>query len=544
MKKNRLLFYNGEILTLTEAMPQASWLLVEGAYIGAVGTGDEWQGFQKEAVLVDLAGRTLIPGLIDSHVHLMETALNEMGINLGECRSIEDVTACIRHNQNGHTWGKLIHCVGLEEIKLKENRMPTRFELDTVITDRMLWVSSVEYHVSVVNTLGFRWLDLPFNLEGIQRDEAGTPTGVLTGRANFFARKKLLGLTTDQTREKGIGRVLRQAVEKGVTTINAMEGGFLFHDQDALYVLRNLEKMPIDVALFYQTTDVARVVALGLDKIGGCIFVDGSFGAHTAALDYPYTDREESMGTLFFHYEEIRDFVNESMKHNLTVTLHAIGTRAIRLVLEAYREARQLQPQSSSMLRIEHFELPNEDLIEQAVLLQVILSMQPAYEYFWGGAGGMYEERLGKRRRQRTNPLKTLWRQGCVIAGGSDSDVTPIDPLLGIHAAVNHPTESERLTPLEALTMFTLNGAKAIGEQTQKGTLEAGRLADLCVLEANPLRVDPATIKGIPVVATIKNGQVLYDNGLHLSSEDRRHREPASKELENNRAAIRGKAAR
>ncbi|SMP52253.1 amidohydrolase [Anoxynatronum buryatiense] len=519
MKNDRLLFFNGEILTLTETMPQADWLLVADGKITAVGRGSEWERYQAGATSVDLAGRTLIPGLIDSHVHLMETALNEVGINVGACGSVDEIIAHIRNNQGRHAWGKLIHCVGLEEVKLKEKRMPTRFELDTVITDRMLWISSVEYHVSVVNTLGLRWLDLPFNLEGIQRNEAGVPTGVLTGRANFFARKKLLGLTTDQTREKGVRQVLSRAIEKGVTTINAMEGGFLFHDQDALYVLRSLEKMPIDVAFFYQTTDVAKVVALGLDKIGGCIFVDGSFGAHTAALDYPYSDRGESMGTLFFHFEEIRDFVSESMKHNLTVTLHAIGTRAIRLVLEAYREGRRLHPCSTSILRIEHFELPNQDLIEQAVLLKVILSMQPAYEYFWGGSGGMYEERLGEQRRCRTNPLKTLWKQGCIIAGGSDSDVTPIDPLLGIHAAVNHPTESERLAPLEALAMFTLNGAKAIGQQGEKGTLEVGRLADLCILEENPLRVNPEKIKDIQVTATIKKGKILFERGLQLNSE-------------------------
>lgn len=515
MKNEKMVFHNGSILTMMEEMPRAEWLLVEKGKIAALGSGRGWERHQDNNRVIDLAGKTLVPGFIDSHVHLMETALNKVGINLTNCDSIGQVLTRIKKNWQQQAWGKMIHCVGLEETKLKEKRMPTRGELDTIITDRLLWVSSIEYHVSVVNTFGLRWLDLPFNLEGIERDERGTPTGILTGRANFYARRKLLALTTDGIRGKGISQVLERAIEKGVTTINAMEGGYLFNDQDALYVIENKQKMPIDIEVFYQTTEVDKVLALGLDKIGGCIFVDGSFGAHSAALDYPYADRQGTMGTLFFHEEEIHDFVQESVKHHLMVTLHAIGTKAIRLVLEAYREARKMYPDSCSLFRIEHFELPNQDLIEQAVRLKVILSMQPAYEYFWGGPGKMYEERLGFYRSKRTNPFHTLLNYGCIIAGGSDSDVTPIDPLLGIHTAVNHPTETERISPWEAMKMFTINGAHAINQAHEKGKLAVGCLADLCILQENPLEVAPETIKDIQIAGTIKNGSVLYQNGLY-----------------------------
>ena len=511
MKKNRLFLYNGNILPVHKAGSMASWLLAEDGRIIQTGVGTYDLSWLQDSTAIDLRGETVIPGLIDSHVHLVETALNEVSNSLDRCETMEGLLHRIRKAHVEQTqWGDMLHFNGLESSRLAEKRLPTRFDLDSAVKDKLVWVSSVEYHISVVNTICFRRLDLPYNLEGIQRDETGTPTGVLTGRANFYARRKLLGITSDKTRDKGVKGVLKRAVEKGVTTINAMEGGFLFHDRDALYVHRNRERMPIDVELFYQTTDVENAVAMGLSKVGGCIFVDGSFSSHTAALDYPYTDRPETSGTLYFQEEEVLDFVCNSMKHHLTVTMHAIGTRAIRQVLNAYRLGRKAFPHSAGILRIEHFELPNPDLIDEAVMMNVILSMQPAYEYFWGGPGNMYEERLGIRRRKRTNPFRTLLEHGCVIAGGSDSDVTPIDPLLGVHAAVNHPTETERISVMEALKMFTCNGAKAIGQADQKGIIAPGYLADLCVLGHNPLTVSHENLKEIPVTGTIKAGRIIH----------------------------------
>lgn len=511
MDSNNLLLYNGKLITLAEDMPTGEWVYIKKGFIQDIGTGEGYKQYLGEGPSIDLKGGTLIPGFIDSHVHLMESAFNALGNHLGECSSIEDILEILKEAKVEKTeWGNMIHCIGLEEIKLKEKRMPTRWELDQVVKDKLVWISRIEYHVSVVNTLAFRLLNLPFNLSGIERDENGVPTGVLRGRANFLARKKLLGLTSDDTRSKGVKVVFKKVIKAGVTTINAMEGGFLFHDRDATYVHKNIKKFPIDVELFFQTTDVAKVKAMNLKKIGGCIFVDGSFGSYTAALEEAYTDDTNSRGTLFFTKEEIISLAEEAISNDLDITLHAIGPRAIGLVLEAYEIAKDKHPSSRSILRIEHFELPSGDQIQRAVRLGVILSMQPTYEYFWGGKGKMYEVRLGEIRRRRTNPFATILAHGGRIAGGSDSDVTPIEPLLGIHSAVNHPTVEERISPYDALKLFTLNGAIAIGKETIKGKIAKGYLADLCLLEDNPLEIEADRIKDIKVLGTIKAGKVLY----------------------------------
>jgi hypothetical protein len=141
--------------------------------------------------------------------------------------------------------------------------------------------------------------------------------------------------------------------------------------------------------------------------------------------------------------------------------------------------------------------------------------MQPAYEYFWGGEGRMYDVRLGPDRRKRTNPLKTLLNKGLTIAGGSDSDVTPMDPLLGIHGAVNHPNPEERISPYEALKMFTINGAKGVFQEDIKGSIEVNKYADLVLLNASPLDVDAENIKEIEVELTIKEGNILFSGKRH-----------------------------
>ncbi|SES82880.1 hypothetical protein SAMN05660297_00634 [Natronincola peptidivorans] len=511
MHNKNLLLYNGKIITLSEARPAGEWVYIKKGMIEDIGIGEGYKAYIFDAEVINLKGATVVPGLIDSHVHLMETALNVLSNHLGDCGCIQDILDLLKTAKEEKTeWGTMIHCIGLEEINLHEKRMPTRWELDQVVKNKLVWISTVEYHVSVVNTLGFRLLNLPFNLPGIERDEEGVPTGVLRGRANFLARKKLLGITSDETRGKGVREVFKKIIAAGVTTINAMEGGFLFHDRDAVYVHKNLKKFPIDVELFFQTTDINKVKKMHLKKIGGCIFVDGSFGSSTAALENPYTDNEENKGTLFFTKEEITTFATEAVENNLDVTVHAIGTRALSLVLEAYKIAIRKNPNSTSIMRIEHFELPTKEQIETAVRLGIILSMQPAYEYFWGGEGKMYQMRLGDLRRRNTNPFATIIANGGIIAGGSDSDVTPINPLLGIHGAVNHPTIEERVSPIEALKMFTINGAIAIGKEDIKGRIAKDYIADLCLLDKNPLEIDVDKIKDIQVLGTIKNGEVLY----------------------------------
>jgi len=194
----------------------------------------------------------------------------------------------------------------------------------------------------------------------------------------------------------------------------------------------------------------------------------------------------------------------------LQLALYTIGDRAIEQALVAHEYALDKTGNTGLRHRLEHVELPTLDQIRRAKKLGLVFSMSPTYEYIWGGPGKLYHERLGENYK-RTNPFDQIIGEGVVICGGSDCDVTPADPLLGIHAAVNHPVEAHRVPVYEALKMFTCNGAYGIFEEDKKGTLEVGKLADIVILDSDILATAKEKIKDIKVMATIKSGRILHN---------------------------------
>jgi hypothetical protein len=468
----------------------------------------------SEDRVIDLEGKPVLPGFIDSHVHMVQTGLNLLGIDLSGCTSVNQILEMVREAAKDCGEGQIIRGLKIEEGRIKERRFPNRWELDRAAPDRIVWLNRVEYHISSVNSYAFHMLKLPFNIKGIEKNGGGLPTGVLRGQANFLARKKFLGMIPDDLRSRGVDMVAERALTMGVTTINAMEGGVVFHDRDADFIHSYAGKLPLDVELFYQTTDVKKVARMNLNRVGGCVFLDGSFGSRTAALFDSYSDSPNTLGILYFTQEEIDAFIAEAHCRNMQCTVHAIGPRAIEQILNSYEKVLAKYPVKGHIHRIEHFELPTESQLERAASLGIILSMQPTYEVYWGGAGGMYERRLGKERCKATNPFRKIIDKGCIIAGGSDSDVTEINPVLGIYGAVNHPTPEFRITVKEAIDMFTVNGAVATGQDREKGTIEEGKKADLVVLDRDPFNVRQEDLITLKVEMTIKDGEIVYrDNG-------------------------------
>ncbi len=511
MLKADLILYNGKILQMNgKGLLQEAVAIKDGKILD-VGKNSEIKDYMGHTTeVIDLKGRTAVPGFIDSHVHLVPTGLNALGLNLKRVKSIKDILNLIKKKLETPKNGDVIWGVALDELSLKEKKLPTRYDLDSIAPEIPVFISRVEYHTIVVNSCAFHKINLPFNLEGIEKDSRGLPTGRLHHHASSIARKKLFEMIPEEKRQQGVELAINQAIRRGVTTVVAMEGGFLFHDNHAELLIKHKASLPIDIELFYQTTDINKVISYNLPRIGGCIFLDGSFGSRSAALFEPYQDMPQCQGNLYFTQEEVDEFVIKAHEKKLQIAMHAIGGRAIQQVLTAYEKALSKIPRRDHRHRIEHFELPTDDQIKKARELGIIVSVQPAYEYMWGWPGGMYEIRLGKERCKRANPFKKLIDSGLLLAGGSDSDVTPINPLLGIHSAANHPHSESKITPYQALKMFTINGATAIFQEKSKGTIERGKIADIAVLENNPLEVDTDAIKDIKVDYTIKNGKILY----------------------------------
>lgn len=458
-------------------------MLVQGGLI-------QWVGPVSAAV--DLP-RVYIPGVavsgfIDSHVHLTATGLDMLALDAQEFSAIPDLLAAIAQldDRNG-----LVRVWGYEPDKFRERRYPTLEELDRACPRNLLWINHIESHGTLVNTPSLQALGLP------------SSQALLVGENNQRARNFFLGSISAQEREEAILAAAGLAVSRGVTTLHAMEGGRLFHNLDVEAVLAMQDRLPVDAVIYPQVIQVDWPVELGLRQIGGCLPLDGSSGVYTAALTQPYYRREDR-GAIYYSREEIRDYVLNAHQHDLQVAMHACGDAAIDIFLDAVEYAQGRFPYIPH--RIEHFEIPRADQVERCVRLGVILSMQPAFDWHWGGPDGDYARTLGPTGWQNTNPVGWAVRAGLVVAGGSDSGVTPLDPLLGIRAAVSHHNPEQRVSLDQALAMFTENGALA-ARLEDRGRLEPGLRADIAVLDKDIYSLPEGNTQ---VMATIVRGNLAW----------------------------------
>ena len=260
----------------------------------------------------------------------------------------------------------------------------------------------------------------------------------------------------------------------------------------------------------FQTVDVDRVVRMGLPRIGGCLCVDGACFENTACFYEPYLDKPGTRGYLNYAEDEIFAFVRTAHEAGLQIGMHAIGDRAIDVLASAYAVAQAASPRPDMRHRIEHFQAPTEHSMGIAAELNLALPMQPIFSYLWDRPGAdHYVRQFGEARADAMESFARLIERDLVISGGSDSPVTTIDPLLGIHSAVNNPRASRRTSLEDGLKMFTANGAWVAHDEYGYGALKPGLAADLVVLGADP-REESAHIDQIPVLTTVSRGEVTH----------------------------------
>jgi predicted amidohydrolase YtcJ len=507
----RLALINGDVVTMAAEQPRAQAVLAVDGRIALVGSDAEVLAARQGAEVLDLRGQTLLPGFLDTHVHLMATGIAGVGLQLQDCRSLAAALGLVRQAARQET---LVRGLGFDPTVLAENRFPTRAELDEASGGVPTYLARRDLHAAVLNSSALALVQEAAGEPGYERDPAsGEPTGLLRAEAWYKASSLLFGAVDEGTWRRALHVAARQALAVGATTVHALEGGFTSGDVD-LGALGDYLAEPgearLKIVLWWQTKDVARVLAAGLPRIGGCLLVDGSFGSQTAALVEPYADRPDWHGVLYQSDQELSDFVLRAHRAGLQIALHAIGDRAIGQALAAYQQALAAYPRLGHRHRLEHFMLPTAEQIAAAARLGVHVAVQPTFCQQWGGEGGMYYQRVGAERYARFYPLRTMLDAGLTLGGGSDSTVTPLQPLLGIHAAVNRAEPEQRLTPAQALRLYTLDAARLAFEEQEKGSIAPGKAADLVVLGANPLRVPPAEISSLPVAMTFVDGTLAW----------------------------------
>jgi predicted amidohydrolase YtcJ len=458
-----------------------------------------------ETTVVDLDGRTLLPGFVDAHTHMEMVGRRQREADLGDATGPAeclDRLQARRDETDGWVLG-----FAYDESAWDESRYLRREDLDTVSTDRPVAAFREDMHLASVNSvvLDRYEADLP---DGDVRREAGDPTGVLVEDAldTIWAA---IEADPDRTREY-LRAAQATANRRGVTAVHDM-----VRRSHAPRVYRDLDRageLTLRVRINYWSDHLDAVLETGLrsghgsDRVqtGGIkSYTDGSIGGHTARLSEPYADADESeerRGEWVVPPAELAALVERVDGAGLQMTTHAIGDAAIEATLDAHEGT------DGERHRIEHVEVLTEELIDRLASSSVVVSAQPNF-LKWAREDGLYAERLGEKRRRNSNQFRTLTDRGVELAFGSDC--MPLDPLFGIAQAVDAPTPAQELSVFEALRAYTHGAARAGFDEDRMGTVTAGNCADLVVLEESPWATDD--IAGIGVDMTVVGGEIVHD---------------------------------
>jgi len=516
-----LILYNAKVYTLNRKEPRAQAVAVKGKKIFAVGSNAKILRLKAlKTKVINLKGKTVLPGFVDCHVHIRSYAKTLEQPELRDLTSIKQLQKRLRQAATGKPPNAWITARGFDEEKFKEKRLPTRFDLDEAVSGNPVFITRVDGHLSVANTKALEIAGITKETQftqggAIEKDsDTGDPTGVLTENAYDLVQGVI-----PKPDEKELLRIYekacRKVVEKGLTAVH-----FIITDAEDVRILQKLRKQNRLKPRIYLMIPVEHLDRLGelvfteddKTKVGSIkIYTDGSLGAHTAALKKPYMDDKTTKGILIYPQQKLEKIIESVHEKGLQLAVHAIGDEAMEATLDAIEKALRKNPKKDHRHRIEHASVLSYRLIRRMKKLGVIASVQPHFVIsdFW------VTKRLGKQRARWTYPFKSLIKSGVTACGGSDCPIEPIDPLLGIWAAVARKTFAEEsLSVDEAIRLYTANAAYVSREENAKGSIEKGKFADMTVLSQDPYNIDADNIRGTKVDMTIVDGEIVYARRL------------------------------
>ena len=530
------IFLNGNVITMNSKAPEATAFGVLGNRFWPVGSDDDIRKMaDSQTEVVDLAGRTVVPGLIESHNHMSiyGTTLLQADCSPSTNQSIEDVKGKIRELASNMAkpdyW---VRGWGYDDTLIFDKRHLTRADLDEVSEQHPIFILHVSAHLAYVNSRALEIANVGPETpqpEGgeIHKDENGVPTGLLLepGAINIVSRH-IPSYSVSEFKEV-LPKAIRHYHQFGITGTHDAAIGYGGEAGEVCRAYRELEaedNLDLRVYLTIIEEQYQKLLELGLGTgLGsevlklGCVklFQDGSIQALTAALSEGYLSQPDLKGDLIQSQGALNDLVEKYHRAGLQIAVHANGDRAIESVLQAFERAQHLHPRSDHRHMLIHCQLASDDHIRRMKQLAVIPSYFVNHVYYWGDRHRSLF--LGTERAQRIDPLGSSLKAGLMFSLHSDLPVTPVDPIFSIHNAVNRTTRdgkllgpAERISVFEALKAYTINAAYCSFEEGIKGSIEEGKLADFAVLSENPLTVASEAIKDIRVEATTIGGRLVY----------------------------------
>ena len=543
-----VVLFNGNVITVDDKKPRAQGVAVKGGRILWVGANEEVrQAIGRGTQGRDLKGMTVIPGFIESHNHTLMFGLGLDSIDLTKVESVEEIIALVRERASRQKEGTWITGVGYNQNELKEKRHPSRQDLDRAAPKHMVSLRHTSAHGYAVNSLALAKAGITKDRPDPEGGKIGrdVTTGELTGLLFESPAMKMIDDIVPKPELEdlipALGKASQRFLSEGITSaMDASVGGNDIPLQIAAYqeavdrgVLKVRHNLAIwseavfDYCRFEESLKEARRRLLGLGirtglgdnklRIGPFkIIVDGAFSTVTAVTYEPYgvEANDRGCGVLVIEADKLAKLA--SLAHGLgwQLSIHGIGDKAIDVCLDAFEAAQKSNPRRDARHRLEHCTMALPRMFDRIKKLGVIPVLQPGF--IWE-LGDNWFRQLGKETCAKLKPFRTLLDNKILMAFSSDRPVVSGAPLLGIHSAVNQKTRTgqdyaphEKITPEEALRCYTINGAYATFEEKIKGSIEAGKLADLVILGEDLTQVRPERIKDIPVMATMVGGEFCY----------------------------------
>jgi predicted amidohydrolase YtcJ len=518
---------NGKVWTGDPKRPWAEAVKIEGGRIVAVGSNAE---IGKEGSLVDLKGRLAVPGFIDNHTHFIDGGFELSRVQLRDAATPQEFARRIGEYAKKLGPGKWIVGGEWDHTLWNPPALPTRQLIDPVTEQNPVFVSRLDGHMGLANSLALKMAGVtratPDPPGGtVVRDPKGDPTGILKDAAQSFVDRVIPSARTEERVAAGRA-ALAEAARFGVTAFVDMSSGEAYDDFRAYQQLEKSGDLTARVYLFTPILEYKRLVAASVEKtfgsdrlrIGGLKgFADGSLGSSTAAFFEPFLDDPNNRGLMMSAMTDgrMKTAVKDADEHNLQVAIHAIGDRANDEVLKIYES---IPNQRERRFRIEHAQHLNPDLIKRFASDRVVASMQP---YHAIDDGRWAEAKIGHERSRWTYAFRSLLDAGAILTFGSDWTVAPLNPILGIYAAVTRRTldgkhpggwiPEQKISVEEALRSYTANNAWAIFRENEIGRIAPGMLADIAVLSDDIFTLPPEKIENAKVDITIFDGRVIYE---------------------------------
>lgn len=528
-----LLITNAKVYTVHGAQPWAEAVVVRGnriVFVGSAGDAAAWRGSQTE--VIDGAGRTLLPGFIDSHFHLLWGSLKLDSLQLDGARGLDQIGAAIKTYADRHPDAPWILGYQLLYSAIPQGQALTRELLDSVVPDRPLLLIAFDGHTAWANSAALRLAGI---LEGrstdpgseiVMDERIGLASGELREPAAYNFVRDLIPAPTADVKEALLRKGLARAAGHGITSVHNMDGTL---DSILLYAtFEERRELTLRVYVPYDIKpdtppDAFTEAAAWRDRFNGGhvragavkFFMDGVLESYTALMLDDYADQPGNRGAALYSADHFNRMAAEADRLGLQIFVHACGDGAVRRTLDGYAYARHINGVRDSRHRVEHIEVIHPDDIPRFAELGVIASMQPLHAPLSPKDGDVWVSRPGRSRWPLSFAWEKLRRADARLAYGSDWPVVPMSPMLGIYAGRNRtqwaPEVPDQRQTLENLIAgYTRDAAYAESMEDQKGMIKPGMLADLVLLSEDLFATPDEDLARVSPLLTVCDGRIVF----------------------------------